>query len=420
MKKLLSMILCLLMIVMSFSACKEEPKGPVTITIMTEGDITTWEYYLEEKVSAFYGDQIQLRFEKLQSDQRLSVEERENELQRVRAGIMAGDGPDIYFLPTVTPMLMEGVFPNVPEAMNNGIFLPLDEYIEDSEVFSAEDYIRPIFEAGRTQRGQMVVPLLYDLPMVIVDKSLTDKLGRNTITLDELLVCGDDAALSRSASTISFDRTSYFFPELADYSTGNLNLTQEELRNYFDDISAVTRKANEIENFEYHAYYELSEEYNIFMNFSEYTLSDLSKYSEELAPLIITNNDGKYTAKITAFAAIGANTEHPEEAFKVLEIICGGYKTFEQDVFRANIDNMCANKGISTLKEAYGEKDLIDIELIKILEDSVAAAEFQCDIDNVISRGRSIYASAVKNGDIEEAEKALSETYTELKMHLAE
>ena len=421
MKKLIVLVLCMMITVMPFSACAEkEPEGPVTITIMTEAQANQF-YYLNEKLKAIYGGEIQIDFEKLRSDQNLDVAEREAELQRVRTEIMAGEGPDIFYLPTSTAMMFEGVFTNVAEAMNNGIFLPLDDYIAESEIFDPEDYIEPILEAGKADKGQMVVPLVYDIPLILVEKSFADKLGKNTITLDELLNCGDERTLARAAGSIAFDRTAHLIPGLADYSTGNLTMSEDELKIYFDDISDVVRTGNEVENFDRYAYYELGEKYGVHSSFNEYMLSELSRYyTDQLEPLIITNNKGEYTAKITGFAAINANTEHPEEAFKVLEIIAGGYKTFGESSLRPSTRSVWNNKGIAAVKEAYGETDLIDVELVKFIEESVVYAEFACDLDSVLAKGRSRYSSAVKDGDIKGAEKVLANTYSELKMNLAE
>lgn len=420
MKRLISLLLCLMMILMTFSACsEEEPKGPVTITIMTEGEAGGFEYFLNNMLYTMYEDQIQIRYEKLSSDQHISRAERESELQRVRTEIIAGDGPDIFLLPTKTAMLLEGLFPSVSEAMYNGVFLPLDEYIAESEIFDPEDYIAPLLDAGKTDRGQMVIPLMYDLPTAIVDKSFTDAQGSNKITLDELLQTDNERILARCSAILSGDHCQYLFPQIADYSTGKLLITEEDIAGVYDEIGEISAAAADIADREYIAYFEISEKYGFADNFSEEMLYGVSKYRDELSLLLVTDNEGKCTARITAFTAISANTEHPDEAFKVLELICGGYPTFGDTMARPSMSSIWNNSGIPAVKNAFTEKDLVDLELAKFLEDSVTAAEFECDLDAVIGSGRWKYQEAKKKSE-EDGKEYISDLYTELKMHLAE
>ena len=89
---------------------------------------------------------------------------RKTVLQRIRTEIMAGEGPDV-FLMRYTPawkfaaggVMIENdyegtdfLFRYPEKAMETGLFLPLDEYIENNaELGEWDEIVQPVLDAGR-------------------------------------------------------------------------------------------------------------------------------------------------------------------------------------------------------------------------------------------------------------------------------
>ena len=109
--------------------------------------------------------------------------ERESKLDRLRVEIMAGSGPDVFIMncstwgidseytPVEEPLIL---YPEM--SMESGLFLPLDEYIENNTRFTDWDKLtQPVLAAGRHERdGQVIVPLAYTLPVLVYKKPDVD------------------------------------------------------------------------------------------------------------------------------------------------------------------------------------------------------------------------------------------------------
>ena len=81
--------------------------------------------------------------------------EREITLERIRTEIMAGEGPDVFIVGSSNALFQ------IPEkAMQEGVFLTLDEYIQNAELADWDSLTQPVLEAGRTDA---VYAACYDL-----------------------------------------------------------------------------------------------------------------------------------------------------------------------------------------------------------------------------------------------------------------
>lgn len=133
MKRVCSLIIAFTLILVAFSGCKAEP---LRVCI----DVEYLKYFNDGS-----SDETLRRFldhvEDLGGPENVVIDavpskgvERESALQRLRTEIMSGKGPDVFIV-----ACPGGVFNNpsealfaVPEkAMQNGLFLTLDDYIEN-------------------------------------------------------------------------------------------------------------------------------------------------------------------------------------------------------------------------------------------------------------------------------------------------
>ena len=106
---------------------------------------------------------------------------------------MAGGGPDGYLLSSPTSNMTfngEGhpatLFPDVQRTMQVGAFLPLDDYIKESEYLRSEDHFAPVFDTGKTDEGQVVLPITYYASVFLLDKAQLADPDFTPKTWDEL------------------------------------------------------------------------------------------------------------------------------------------------------------------------------------------------------------------------------------------
>lgn len=102
--------------------------------------------------------------------------ERETALDRVRTEIMSGGGPDMFIIACnggIDYMAadVEALF-RVPEkAMEAGLFLPLDDYIQNAQFMEWNKLNETVMAAGRTEQGQMLLPMTYTFPLTMFRES---------------------------------------------------------------------------------------------------------------------------------------------------------------------------------------------------------------------------------------------------------
>lgn len=81
----------------------------------------------------------------------------------IRTEIMSGGGPDVFVLacPVSENENISYLFSNPEKVMESDLFLPLDEYMENAEYMKPEQWNQTILEAGRTEDGQVLLPVYY-------------------------------------------------------------------------------------------------------------------------------------------------------------------------------------------------------------------------------------------------------------------
>ena len=127
-------------------------KSSEKAVIVTDEQDFTHENGITRLAKEIYGD-LNVEFFVLSED----AQERETQISSLRVEIMAGGGPDGYLFSSPTSNMTfngEGrpaaLFPDVQRTMQSGAFLPLDDYIKESEYLRSEDHFAPVFDTGKT------------------------------------------------------------------------------------------------------------------------------------------------------------------------------------------------------------------------------------------------------------------------------
>lgn len=339
-----------------------------------------------------------------------SSAERESRLSRLRVEIMSGSGPDAFVLPCNETYLDDGgrntpLFENVEKAMRLSLFLPLDELIAKSEYLNMEEHHQVIMDAGKTEEGQQVLPLLFNCSAYFVEGQLneTDVLWN---TWDDVLACKDENLLSILGSK----RDDWFgrqYTRFADYDSEDLLITPEEISR---DMA-------------FHA--SLDGYYDPFAAEEPASVIDIDslrkwqRHPEEMTLVTVPNDTGGLTATISAYAAINRNSEHAEEVFKLIELLfaeevqndggfsipdpfnAGGERRYGANAQPSALLFGAAHGGLATHKRAYPSEQG---EFICELTEKINAVRFCSDIE--IELGQAAWQSHDEPGLLDAAEDA--------------
>ena len=265
--------------------------------------------------------------------------ERAAYLDRMRVEIMAGGGPDVFLMAchglkinetTGAVEETENLFEFPENAMEIGLFLPLDDYMENHTQYTEWDkQTQAVLAAGRNEEGQQLIPLVYSLPVIVYDReefeyTPTRELSWNDMLHDpELAPYALDLANCTDYWNGSWDHDNggepvlqgyldYILGEIVDAENEELKFTEEELLQRINEILALDR--DDVHDDSEQDYYSGIEEY-LGRNLC------VQSYSKPLTMIPMYSDDGGVTARIEKYAAINRNTKRPEEAFTVIDVL---------------------------------------------------------------------------------------------------
>ena len=318
-------------------------KSSEKAVIVTDEQAFTPENGITRLAKEIYGD-LNVEFFVLSED----AQERETQISSLRVEIMAGGGPDGYLLSSPTSNMTfngEGhpatLFPDVQRTMQAGAFLPLDDYIKESEYLRSEDHFAPVFDAAKTDEGQVVLPITYYASLYLQQVEI---------------------------------RKNKSIPRIADYASEKRILTEENLTAQLENLLAMPAS-------------ESFDEETALIQSGSYAQTDegMAYYAQNqdtVNALAIPNTEGGVTAFITSYAAINRNSQKADEVFRFFELL------FSDE---AQIDTETVNDARGTLlmlgnlnsflthKNAY-----LQPELLESVQSRVNAVRFYSVMDYTI------------------------------------
>lgn len=372
MKKTLCVLLAALLVCPMLSGCKEKEPEKLRICFdmgaAFDADPTTGKSNQEDAAQRFlsslddyakymdYGvSSEEIEVEIIPSDESLSTE-REAALQRVRTEIMSGGGPDVFICATAGANWGWGwqgayealdsnrLFPYVDKAIEEGCFLPLDGYMERAVLTTWDDMFPQLMDAGKNSAGeQVVLPMTFLLPVTMFHEKEMPKIDYEGLAWEDVLA-GNDPALHYLANwpfqqtgtgSPTFPRSdivdshgaglSCVYPDIADYSTGELAFTEEELKSRVKESVAAYQKANgQGQDVEAASAY-LNRQFSSSLRGGNITGFNWEDNDISLLPL--PNEKGGTTALISLWCAVNANTKRAEDAFAVVDAaLCESYQ----------------------------------------------------------------------------------------------
>ena len=460
MKKFLSLLLCVLLICTAFSGCNGEAETAKEVSDLPEQSQEQLQNQPEEQSDSptqkplrlfvdFYAGFIGMISYKTDDDMVEEIlkmvaerggptdievemmpsqpEERQAELNRLRVELMAGGGPDVFLTTSVEPTYSgqnQALFQFPEQAMRRGFFLKLDEYIENAQFMEWKKLNPVVMDAGRTEEGQFLLPLVYYFPMAFFLADDVDPYPVTTTWSD--IAAGNDPVLNTlmepqydSEGRKDWCGTGYFsltWKNLADYDSGELLISEEDLLQRAKEALALGEKdTTELRHF----FSIMTRE--LFSPSGQQLTFDAERYqgitpTDPVTMIPLYCDGGGAVVPVRAYTGINAATERPEDAFFVADVLLS--EEFQ---------------GKSWLSMAWGRcipvcDELTGVMLAPVLEaylearSQITSARIATPLDAKINSVMLEYQWMLEDGEAtgEALEKLISDAYREMKQMLDE
>lgn len=275
--------------------------------------------------------------------------EREAMLQRIRTEIMTGNGPDVFICCTEdaggAEVAGSRLFPYLSKSISDGLFLPLDEYIDHFQLVDPAELAEPVFAGGKDREGkQAVAPLCYSIPCMVWEQGAVGAQTYSGQTWSNVL-SGGDPVLSEQlrwiwpVSTFPEDTTRrddhgtglpYIYSDLLDYEHKKIGITEERLTALLKDSIPALRQIVEGEA----AAPNWALFFSRFLSMGLFPTPQQSPENTDLSVIPLRNEQGGTTAVVSMYGAVSADTRRPEDAAFVVEYLLSEEYQSKGKVFR--------------------------------------------------------------------------------------
>lgn len=322
-------------------------------------------------------------------------------MPELKTQIMAGKGPDVFFLMTSDPRYETEypvLFSDPSKEMSAGIFLPLDDYIERAQYIDMSKYNEVIMNAGKLSDTQYILPYTYDFLLVVYD--LAEQVNHESPLILK--------------NTLSGYYSQRLFGDIVDYKNDELMITQDDIINaseYFQET--LNQLEQEIGNY--------IDSPVILETMSDYIFEDLRKIpgnnptQKDYMFWTMPNVNSGITADIAIYTAVSRYTKQPENAFAFIDFLYRDEAIPPKEGYIGDIkappilmnitDGVSVNQRIFKERLSYiSEQD--KQELFQI-QDEINCARFYTDIDRVLNSSLEQIINSEDKATREEVAKTL-------------
>lgn len=246
-------LLCFLSLSAAGCGAEKAPQGDRTLWVLTEKSPSDGMNYQAERIAGAFAQAhpgVSVRIEIIPTE----PEERSNYLYQLRTSIMAGEGPDIYLLPTGSTLQtdtarisvralsdseIEPLFSDVNQAMENGIFQDVQPYYQSDASLRTEDLNKTVMDAGTVNGRRYVLPLRYNMPVIMVDPEALPFPLEDNLTVTELAARAISGENTMLAIGLQMRDDFSLFSRLFDYPNGEVLITREEIARYLSQYQQI-------------------------------------------------------------------------------------------------------------------------------------------------------------------------------------
>lgn len=346
---------------------REQPTvdGPVTLRVLTNAmrsERYGMHYELNRLIKKYQAEHenVTIELEFLPEP----GEERETRLEQLRTEIMAGGGPDLYVMTpyievqlaahVYNTVLDGGLFPDVEQAMYNGLFYDVSALYDGDDGLNTEELTAGVMDAGVVDGARYMLPLRYNYPVVYADRARLERSGmdveamKSSVTglFRELLEHGDTPWFNGGAAVVMRGDPFYLFPRVIDYKTETVQVTAGELVEFTRQCWEIEERCNAICNGMPSVSMYMVQVGSFPLALPELKDGGEDPYALRRAPLVVNSFsnavhtaalarlegvelemfplrcvDGSLSAEITWWGAVGAGSGHPETAYDFLRLL---------------------------------------------------------------------------------------------------
>lgn len=412
-----------------------EPNGNIDILRSELGNMLYW-----SKLSGGPGpEDVEFEFlPTITEGGNLNNSDRETALTHLKTEMMSGGGPDLLICSCDYLLYEDYLFRYPEQAMKRNLFLPLDSYIQNAQFMEWDKLFPKVMEAGRTDKGQLVLPLTWRLPVTFFRQAEVEHTPSQTMTYGEALDSGDPVLTLGSAGTVLYEdevpnimqmgRMGCQFLQLADWDTETLTFSQEELLEAAENQRALLERwdAGEFDQapqcFQSVLVQGYSEDSTLYRLGGEVIdpFRGISR-EEALTMVPIYTKEGGYGATITSFGAVNANSKRPEDAFFLLDMLLS--KEYQasgvmDSLARRNSLGMPVYMDLGTEENPFYQKWFFSEENYAAytqLRDNIREVRFGCRLDKYME---DVFIR-IELGT-EDLPQEVEKLYTQMKMELGE
>lgn len=401
------------------SGCEKEKQHSTekTLTVCVEAELADYARDLLD-LWEMMNEGVQGKLEIIPQDSDTA----EIKASNIRTELMSGEGPDVFLLSTGAERERESMpvlFPNPEKLMYTDTFLPLDDFLETAEYARPEKFNQKILEAGKTEKGQMILPITYTYQKVVFRKTDLEGLQEIPLSWEELRTC--ENPVLQEAVFYHTHRMYPLFGKLADYKEGKLLFTEKELQTMLEEVCAYTEWNEYREN--------RPEDLSIQGLFDFYP--NLAASQDEKILVGIPNKNGGITAEIGTYIAVNRNTKIPDEAFSFLDLLFRDEILFGPGIevgtkWGGNMfqrwfsykDHLILNQ---ELAKRYPDLSEADLTALEELDNQISAVSFYSDLEKELE---DLYWPYFQSYHAKEEEtkrlEMVSKAYETMKMKILE
>ena len=305
---------------------------------------------------------------------------RELRLQQIRTRIMAGEGPDVFLLPTgtevvvdrsykVEPVSISPFFPDLNQAMRIGLFADLSAQYNSDEELNKAALNQTVMDAGCIGTGRYIFPLRYTMPVLFFYNGNVPggALGMDLSDATAFSIVESTLGTEEEVIGMNVDLSAPFcgLPQLLDYNKKTLQIDAAQMEEYLrlyqrwkaQKIPYDAKISHEGNLWTYglldplvqatfpEDYYQVKYDSYGTLWFAvgcdmSWITSGFPLYSGDMGNVIdsvayskvrdmeiqvypFRASDGTIFAEITYYGAASRNTDHPELAYRLLHILLG-------------------------------------------------------------------------------------------------
>lgn len=348
-----------------------------------------------------------------------SGEDRDAYMTALRTEMMAGKGPDVFVCvsgqgwcwdqSTYSGQFVDALFQFPQQAMERNMFLPLDDYIENAQFMEWDKLTPVIMDAGRTDKGQLLLPMTYTMPVAYFKEDDVEFRLDTGLAWKDMLSGPPELVKAAGDSHMSLQSTALW--PMADYKGDKLAVTEEELLEYVTLRREAEERLKTID---------IPDCTTLCLMPAIWFDDDYGK-DNELTLIPVYSRSGGYTAIATSFLGININTKRPDDAFFVADYLMSKdaqqsrlYSYMTWDKALPTMEGLMAGRGYGVCgpnDDALYMSENLYKKFVELRE-GISGTEFQTSLEKELY---GLYGESDKP-----VEDLVHEAYMRMNMMLAE